>query len=64
MVDGSNESFYYANEELDLNLRTGTPLLKCFRKVDVPLSTLWPAADWLGAADMGHSLARRTKEFP
>ena len=35
MVDGSNESLYYANEESDLNLWTGVPLQKSFEKVDV-----------------------------
>ena len=37
MVDGSNESLYYSNEELDPNLGTGTPLQKSFEKVDVNL---------------------------
>ena len=35
MTYGSNESLYYPDEELDLNLRTGTPLQKSFEKVDV-----------------------------
>ena len=35
VVDGSNESLYYANEESDLNLWTGVPLQKSFEKVDV-----------------------------
>ena len=35
VVDGSNESLYYPDEELGLNLRTGTPLQKSFEKVDV-----------------------------
>ena len=35
MVDGSNESLYYHDEELDPNLRTGTPLQKSFEKADV-----------------------------
>ena len=35
MVDGSNESLYYANEESDLNLWTGVPLQKSFKKSDV-----------------------------
>ena len=32
---GSNESFYYPNEESGPNLRKGTPLQKSFEKVDV-----------------------------
>ena len=40
MVDGSNESLYYPDEESDLNLRTGTPLQKSFEKVDVLAATL------------------------
>ena len=32
MVDGSNASLYYPNEELDHNLRTGTPWLKNFKQ--------------------------------
>ena len=35
MVDGSNESLYYPDEELDPNLRKGIPLQKSFEKVDV-----------------------------
>ena len=35
VVDGSNESLYYPNDELDLNLRTGTPWLKKIQTVDV-----------------------------
>ena len=35
MVDGSNESLYYPDEELDPNLWKGTPLQKIFEKVDV-----------------------------
>ena len=35
MVDGSNETLYYPDEESGLNLRTGTPLQKSFEKVDV-----------------------------
>ena len=34
MVDG-DESLYYPDEELDPNLRKGTPLQKSFEKVDV-----------------------------
>ena len=37
MVDGSNESFYHANEEFDPNLCTGVPLQKSSEKVDVIL---------------------------
>ena len=35
MVDGSNESIYYPDEELDPNLWKGIPLQKSFEKVDV-----------------------------
>ena len=35
VVDGSNESLYYRNEELDPNLRKGLPLQKSFEKVDL-----------------------------
>ena len=35
MVDGSNESLYYPDEELDPNLRKGLPLQKSFEKFDV-----------------------------
>ena len=35
MVDGSNESWYYPDEELDPNLWKGIPLQKSFEKVDV-----------------------------
>ena len=35
MVDGSNESLYSPNEELDLKSLTGTPLQKSFEKVQV-----------------------------
>ena len=36
MVDGSNESLYNPDEELDPNLRRGIPFQKSFEKVDVP----------------------------
>ena len=36
MTYGSNESLYYPDEELDLNLRTETPSQKSFEKVNVP----------------------------
>ena len=36
MVDGSNESLYYSDEELDPDFRTGAPLQKSFENVDVP----------------------------
>ena len=35
MVDGSNESLYYLDEELDPDMRTGIPFHKSFEKVDV-----------------------------
>ena len=35
MVDGSNESLYYPDEELGPNLWKGIPLQKSFEKVDV-----------------------------
>ena len=35
LVDGSNESLYYPDGELDPNLRTGTPLQESFERVDV-----------------------------
>ena len=57
MVHGSNESLYSPDEELDLNLRTGTPLQKSFEKVDVNLTAgskvvakklLWPKFEFFG----------------
>ena len=35
VVDGSNESLHYPDEELDPNLRIGSPLQKKFEKVYV-----------------------------
>ena len=35
VIDGSNESLYYPDEELDPNLQLGTPLQKSFEEVDV-----------------------------
>ena len=34
VVDGSNESLYYRDKELDPILEKGIPLLKTFQKVD------------------------------
>ena len=39
VVDCSNKSLYYSNEELDPNLGTGTPLQKSFEKVDVDVDS-------------------------
>ena len=42
MVDGSNESLYYADEELDPILQKGIPLLKTFQKrTYIPISYEW-----------------------
>ena len=40
VVDGSNESLYYSDEELDLNLRTGTPWPKKISKIGCALALL------------------------
>ena len=41
MTYGSNEGLYYPDEEVELNLRTGTPWQKRFEKVDVKHKKRW-----------------------